>query len=199
MPLALRAKAHFEVVVGARGCENQVEKGWRGPQRGARCRPHPDYCSLLHLGDVMQPINVSSRLREFLGESICEVLQEGCEAALHRVVYGAGPAADRIGLFSVAGRRALSPADVSALRESLFDDDTWEWEFITRHRPIPEVLFEFVREGRRAVFVFDRRGGKLGYLRDQEIRALDFDAGSPGIRIFNRLVDASDSATQREG
>jgi hypothetical protein len=147
----------------------------------------------------MKAMNISSRLREFLGEGVCEVLREGCEAVLHRVVYGAGQATDRIGPFSVTGKRVLSPADVSALCASLLDDDTWEWEVITRHRPIPEVMFELVRGGQRAVFVLDRRGGKLGFLRDQEILARDIDASSPGARILNQLVDAPDSATQSEG
>jgi hypothetical protein len=147
----------------------------------------------------MKPMNISSRLREFLGEGVCEVLREGCEAVLHRVVYGTGQATERIGLFSVTGKRVLSQADVSALCASLLDDDTWQWEFITRHRPIPEVMFELVNGGQRAVFVLDRRGGKLGFLRDQEILARDIDASSPGVRFLNQLVDAPDSATQREG
>jgi hypothetical protein len=146
----------------------------------------------------MKPMNISSRLREFLGEGVCDVLGEGCEVVLYRVVYGAAQATDRIGPYAVTGKRTLSPADVAALRASLLDDDTWEWEVITRHRPIPEVMFEFVRGGQRAVFVLDRRGGKLGFLHGQEILARDFDASSPGVRFLNQLVDTPESATRRE-
>ena len=141
----------------------------------------------------MESISVSSRLRDLLGDTACDILNGPFDATCHRVVYGAAPAAGRIENLSVTGSRPLSSAEVTALRQSLSDDATWRWDLITRHRPVPEVLFELVLGDLRAVFVLDRRGMKLGLLRDRTIHARDLNTGSPGARALAQIVESSDS------
>jgi hypothetical protein len=140
----------------------------------------------------MESENISSRLREFLGDAACDLLREGkFEATMHRVVYGAVKPTERIEPFSVSGARPLTPEEASILRDSLLDEATWRWDLITRHRPIPEVLFKLDGASQHAIFVLDRNGFKLGFLRNLEIRALDFDPESRGAQELSRIVDKS--------
>lgn len=147
----------------------------------------------------MEEIVISDRLRELLGETACEILTGACEATAYRVVYGAAPEARRLGRFAVGASRGLSPDETAGLRHSLADDRTWEWEFTTRHLPIPEILFELVLGSRSAVFLLDRRGMKLGYLRDLEMIARDWVPASPGGQLLSRIADSIASTTGNEG
>lgn len=138
----------------------------------------------------MESIKISARLREFLGDAVCDLLREKkLVASLHRVAYGAVQPTERMEPFAVSGTRALASKEASLLRACLLDETTWRWDRITRHRPIPEVLFKISCGSEHVVFVLDRRGVKLGFLRNREILARDIDPESKGAQEISRIVD----------
>ena len=147
----------------------------------------------------MADIIISGILRDLLGENACEILSGACEATAYRVAYGAAPEAPRLGMFAVSSRSVLSPEETSGLCRCLTDDGTWEWEFVTRHLPIPEILIEFVLGNRSTVFLLDRRGMKLGYLRGREMIARDYVSGSPGGKLLSRIADSIGTKIRNEG
>lgn len=139
----------------------------------------------------MPPTPASNRLREWLGDETCALIADDFTATTHDVVYGGSVSVACIGPFGVGTSRQLDVNDTTRLRQSLLDDTTWRWDRITRHRAIPEVLIDLVHGDAHVVLVVDRRGAKLGVLRDDEILARDLATDSDGARVLSSLIDAN--------
>ncbi len=107
---------------------------------------------------------------------------------VHAVARGTAPAA-RVAGIGVSRSVALDAAASDALRAALADDALWDLAAISRHRALPDTLFELGS----VVVALDRRGGKLGVVRGGLIPALDFQkSAAPTQVLFTvaRLVDA---------
>jgi hypothetical protein len=95
---------------------------------------------------------------------------------------------ERIDGIPVGPATELSAAELSELQAALLDPATWQWDVSTRHRPLADTLLEVTGPGGRVLVGLDRRGGKLGVVRDGRLHVADIAPNSPGTAILVRLA-----------
>jgi hypothetical protein len=87
----------------------------------------------------------------------------------------------------------LTADEAGAVCAALLQPSTWRWDRTTRHRPLADTLIEVQSAEGLALVGLDRRGEKLGVLRDGQLHVADTAVDSAGARVLYSLAERAAS------
>ncbi len=139
---------------------------------------------------------MTQRLHKFLGEAAVSLLRTPFEATLYPVVYDKDLAASHIKPFLVGDGRILSSETSHHIAKALMDEDTWEWQWVSRHMAMPQYIFALRSDEVEVNVVLDISGKKLGLILGGRVSARDLVVASEGMSLLLSIVGSPHEESQ---